>query len=92
MQEGDTSKELLVKGDLRPELAMLCNQASPQVEELGYQLSHKKTFDLQFVISAGCAETRIQHNHDQGDQRDFTHLMTADSESHSKYLPELGEL
>ena len=43
------------------EPAVSCNQASPPVEGLGHQPSHK-TFDLQFALPTGCTGVKWHRN------------------------------
>ena len=76
---------------MEPEPDVFCNQARPQVEELGHQPSHKP-FDLQFVLPVECSGTGAQWNPYQRHQRDFIQqLMGTDAEYHSQILAELGE-
>lgn len=76
------SRRFVVMEDRDLELAIICIHTSPQMEGLGYKLSHK-TFNLQFTLLANW--TGDYHNHHQRDQRDFFQQLTGtDAESQNQ--------
>lgn len=76
----------LVMEHMKPELAILCNRASPQVEGMGHWCNDKIS-NLQFILPAKCSGTGAYYNYNQSDHKDFIQqLVEAHAESHRQVL------